>query len=65
MALRKPPNVALWLQADLQPPEIDFRFAPNNGHSETHAGLPVLNIPLEFGRGNLKKFRIFRQGSIL
>jgi transposase len=24
----------------------------------------LLNIPLEFGRGNLKKFRIFRQGSI-
>ncbi len=23
-----------------------------------------LNIPLEFGRGNLKKFRIFGQGSI-
>jgi len=23
-----------------------------------------LNIPLEFGRGNLKKFRVFGQGSI-
>ena len=27
-------------------------------------GVSVLNIPLEFGRGNLKKFRFFRQGSI-
>ncbi len=25
---------------------------------------PGVNIPLEFGRGNLKKVRIFRQGSI-
>jgi hypothetical protein len=24
-----------------------------------------MNIPLEFGRGILKKFRIFRQGTIL
>jgi hypothetical protein len=31
-----------WLKADLQPPEFDFRFPPNNGHSEAHAGLPVL-----------------------
>jgi hypothetical protein len=26
-------NFRLWLQADLQPPEIDVCFAPNNGHS--------------------------------
>jgi len=32
-------NVASWLQADLQPPEIDFRLPPNSGHSEAHAGL--------------------------
>ncbi len=31
-----------WLQGDIQSPKIDFRFAPNNGHSEAHAGLPVL-----------------------
>ncbi len=24
-------NVALWLQADLPPPEIDFRLAPESG----------------------------------
>ena len=60
-----PPYPDLWLQADLQPPEIDFRLSPNFGHSVAHAGLPGLNIPLAFGRGNLKKFRIFRQGSIL
>ncbi len=35
-------HVAFWLQADIQPPEIDFRFAPNFGHSEAHAGLPLL-----------------------
>ncbi len=27
-------NVSYWLQADLQSPEIDFRYAPNNGHSQ-------------------------------
>ncbi len=32
----------LWLQADIQPPKIDFRLTPNNGHSEAHAGLPLL-----------------------
>jgi len=26
----------------MQPPEFDFRLTPNNGHSEAHAGLPVL-----------------------
>ncbi len=31
-----------WLQADIQSPEIDFRFAPKSGHSEAHAGLPLL-----------------------
>ncbi len=35
-------HVSLWLQADIQSPEIDFCFTPNNGHSEAHAGLPVL-----------------------
>jgi hypothetical protein len=32
----------LWLQGDIQSPEIDFRFTPNNGHSEAHAGLPLV-----------------------
>ena len=27
-------NVASWLKADMQQPKIDFRFAPNSGHSE-------------------------------
>ena len=53
------PNVSSWLQADIQPPKIDFRFTPESGHSEAHAGLPLVNIPLEIGRGNL---RIFRSG---
>ncbi len=35
-------RVRLWLQADIQSPKIDFCFTPNNGHSEAHAGLPVL-----------------------
>ncbi len=26
-------HVRIWLQADLQPPEIDFRFDPESGHS--------------------------------
>ncbi len=35
-------HVRVWLQGDIQPPEIDFRLTPNNGHSEGYAGLPVL-----------------------
>ncbi len=35
-------NVAFWLQADIQPPEIDVCFTPKSGHSEAHAGLPLL-----------------------
>ncbi len=42
-----------WLLA-IQSPEIDFRLTPNSGHSEAHAGLPLLNIPLEFGREKLE-----------
>jgi len=41
---------ALPLKADVAP-AANFRL--------------LVNIPLEFGRGNLKKFLIFRQGSIL
>jgi hypothetical protein len=26
-----------WLKADLKPPEIDFRFAPESGRFEAHA----------------------------
>ncbi len=36
------PNFSFWLQADIQSPKIDFCFTPNNGHSEAHAGFPVL-----------------------
>ncbi len=57
-------GVRSWLQADMERPKIDVRLTPESGHSEARAGLPLVNIPLEFGRGNLKKFRIFRQGSI-
>ncbi len=35
-------NVCSWLQADIQPLEIEVRFTPNSGHSETHAGLPLV-----------------------
>jgi hypothetical protein len=35
-------NVRLWLKADLQSPEIDVCFAPSSGHSEPHAGLPLV-----------------------
>jgi hypothetical protein len=38
----KPFYDRLWLQADIQALEIDFRLTPNNGHSEAHAGLPLL-----------------------
>jgi hypothetical protein len=51
-------DVAFWLQGDLQPPEIDFRSTPNNGHSEAHAGLPLTQpghrtVP-EFQQGNIE-----------
>ena len=39
---QRTPNVSYWLQADMQPPEIDFRLAPESGHSEANAGLPLL-----------------------
>ena len=32
----------LWLQADIQRPEIEVRSSPNSGHSEARAGLPIL-----------------------
>ncbi len=35
-------NFRLWLKADIQSPEIDFRFTPKSGHSEAHAGLPLV-----------------------
>ncbi len=34
-------DVRFWLEADIQPPEIEVRSTPNSGHSEAHAGLPV------------------------
>ncbi len=37
-----PGALCFWLQADIRSPEIDFRLTPNNGHSEAHAGLPLL-----------------------
>ncbi len=42
MPSRSAVNVCLWLQADIQPPEIEVCSTPNNGHFEAHAGLPVL-----------------------
>ncbi len=38
------PNFRLWLQGDIQPPEIDVCFAPKSGHSAAHAGLPLLTL---------------------
>ena len=32
----------LWLDSEVQSPEIDFRFTPESRHSEAHAGLPVM-----------------------
>ncbi len=37
-----PLEVRLWLQGDMQAPEIDFRLTPDNGHPEGYAGLPGL-----------------------
>ena len=33
-------RVRLWLKADFQPPEIDFRFAPNSGRFRGQRRLP-------------------------
>ncbi len=35
-------DVRSWLKADHPRPEIEVRFAPNTGHSESHAALPLL-----------------------
>ena len=35
-------RVRLWLDSEVQSPEIDFRFTPKTGHSVTHAGLPFV-----------------------
>ncbi len=43
------PDFRSWLQADIQSPEIDFRFAPNSGHSRGRHLLPVMpSRPGEF-----------------
>ena len=36
MLMSRYSNVRVWLKADIQPPEIDFRFTPNNGHSSSN-----------------------------
>ncbi len=38
-------EVGLWLDSEVQPPEFEVCFTPNNGHSEAHAGLPGLTQP--------------------
>jgi hypothetical protein len=37
MPERKPLKDRCWLKADIQPPQIEVRFAPKSGHSEAHA----------------------------
>jgi hypothetical protein len=44
------PNVASWLDYEVQPPEFDFRSSPNNGHSVARAGLPVLTQSSHSGK---------------
>ncbi len=50
-------RVRLWLQADIQPPEIEVRFASNSRHSEAHAGLPLLTQLGHRGYCNLEGLR--------
>ncbi len=47
------PNDRFWLQADIQPPEIDVCFTPKSGHSEAHAGLPLLTHSRSQGSPNV------------
>ncbi len=35
-------RVRSWLKADIQPPKIEVCSTPKTGHSEAHAGLPLL-----------------------
>ncbi len=49
-------NFRYWLKADLQRPKIDFRSTPRSGHSEAHAGLPLLT---QLGSSGLVKVRGF------
>ncbi len=48
--------VHTWLKTEVQPPEIDFRSTPNNGHSEAHAGLPLLTHSGHFRWGRQRVF---------
>ena len=41
----KPSNVGFWLQADVKPPEIEVRFAPNTGHSARSVLGPGVSLP--------------------
>ncbi len=36
-------DFCLWLQGDIEPPEIDFRFTPESGHSRwgLHGQIPL------------------------
>ncbi len=47
-------DFCLWLQADMQSPEYEVCFTPNTGHSEAHAGLPVLT---RLGHGSGRRQR--------
>ena len=42
LAVRDAKYFRNWLQGDIQRPEIDFCSTPESGHSEAHAGLPLL-----------------------
>ena len=55
MHMRRLWKVRVWLQADLQPPEIDFCLYPSNGHSEVHAGLPFVT----YSRRNVDSATIY------
>ncbi len=44
----------------MPPPEIDFRLTPNSGHSEAHAGLPLVTQSGHSG-GEWQSIRLLRK----
>ncbi len=49
-------DFSFWLQADIQSPEIDFRFTPKSGHSVSTQHLAVIE-EAKAGQGQKGSYR--------
>ncbi len=65
MPLKRRSNVRFWLKADLQSPEIDFRFTTRSGHSISDTDIKSATPSRRFRRasgGNVRRGPIFLLG---